>query len=134
MAEGLSVALPLSMDTVDGAYALNKSMRRMAEQNLKMVLLTSPGERVMQPDFGVGIRNYLFEQNARGLTAGLKQRIQNQVTKYLPYMIITDLKVFSPTMVEYGPNVTDNTRLNVLISYAVPTLSISSTFAIAVEA
>ena len=134
MAEGLSVALPLSMDTVDGAYALNKSMRRMAEQNLKMILLTSPGERVMQPDFGVGIRNYLFEQNARGLTAGLKQRIQNQVTKYLPYMIITDLKVFSPTMVEYGPNVTDNTRLNVLISYAVPTLSISSTFAIAVEA
>ncbi len=134
MAEGLSVALPLTMDPVDGAYALNKSVRRMAEQNLKMVLLTAPGERVMSPDFGVGIRNYLFEQSGRGLTEAIRKRIKDQVTKYLPYLIITDLQIFNPTITGYAPNVTDNTQLNILISYTVPTLSIRSTFTIAVEA
>ena len=49
MAEGLSVALPLRIDEIDGAYGLNKDIITMAEQNLKMVVLTSPGERVMEP-------------------------------------------------------------------------------------
>ena len=61
MAEGLSVALPLAVNTTDGAYALNKDLESMADQNLKMVILTNPGERIMQPDFGSGIRQLLFE-------------------------------------------------------------------------
>jgi len=40
MAEGLSVALPLAVNTTDGAYALNKDLESMANQNLKMVILT----------------------------------------------------------------------------------------------
>ena len=58
MAEGLSVKLPLQVNTVDGAYALNKNLEEMAEQNLKMVILTNPGERVMIPEFGAGIRQF----------------------------------------------------------------------------
>mgnify|MGYP003354002300 CR=1 FL=1 len=31
------------------------------KQNFKILLLTNPGERVHFPKFGVGLRNYLFE-------------------------------------------------------------------------
>ena len=79
MAEGLAVALPLSVDPVDGPYGLHKDIIPMAEQNLKMVILTSPGERVMNPDFGVGIRNYLFAQNNPGTLNAIKENIYQQV-------------------------------------------------------
>ena len=39
MAEGLSVALPLRVDPVDGAYGLNKRITQVASQNLKMIIL-----------------------------------------------------------------------------------------------
>ena len=60
MAEGLSVALPLRIDPIDGAYGLNKKVSEVASQNLRMIILTSPGERIMYPEFGVGIRQFLF--------------------------------------------------------------------------
>ena len=30
----------------------------MIKQNLKMLILTNPGERVMDPEFGVGIKQF----------------------------------------------------------------------------
>ena len=57
---GISPKLPLTRDKQDG-YALNKTELDSIKQNVKMVVLTSPGERVMDPSFGVGIRKYLFE-------------------------------------------------------------------------
>jgi len=57
---GISVKLPLSRDPESG-YKLNKTLKQVARQNLKMLVLTAPGERIMIPEFGVGLRNYLFE-------------------------------------------------------------------------
>ena len=59
MSKGLSPKLPLTKDPQDG-YALNKEYVELVQQNLKMILLTAPGERIMEPEFGVGLRNYLF--------------------------------------------------------------------------
>ena len=57
---GFAPKLPLARDTGDG-FALIKNFENMIKQNLKMLVLTSPGERIMIPDFGVGLRRYLFE-------------------------------------------------------------------------
>ena len=56
---GIAPKLPLQLDEVDG-YRLTKTIKETVQQNLKMIVLTSPGERIMNPDFGVGLRNYLF--------------------------------------------------------------------------
>lgn len=56
----LSVALPLKYSSIDG-FEMNKDLKSLFRQNLKMLILTDPGERVMQPDFGVGMRRYLFQ-------------------------------------------------------------------------
>ena len=114
MAEGVSLALPLRMDSIDGAYALNKNIVTMTEQNLKMIVLTAPGERIMEPNFGVGVRNYLFQQNTSATAGIIRNRIEQQVKAYLPYVQIADLQVFSPT-VQYGnSDALDNTRLNIM--------------------
>ena len=122
MAQGLAVALPLKIDAVDGAYGLHKDLESMAAQNLKMVILTSPGERVMIPEFGVGIRNFIFEPNNPGTKEAITQRIQNQVSKYLPYINLIGVELFSSNIMG-SP---DNTTLILKIKYSVPAANIVS--------
>jgi len=129
MAEGLSVALPLRIDPVDGVYGLNKTLVDMATQNLKMVILTSPGERIMEPEFGVGVRNYLFAQNSPGLSSQLRDRISQQVSKYLPYISLNNLQVFSPSI----SGDTDNTRLNIIINYSIPAANVVADLTIPIK-
>jgi len=48
----------------DGPAVFNSSYttKEQVKSNLINLLLTTPGERLMNPTFGVGIRNLLFEQ------------------------------------------------------------------------
>ena len=85
MASGLSPKLPLQKDAIDG-YTLNKTYAEMVSQNLKMLILTAPGERIMDPEFGVGIRNYLFEANLNTTYQEIESRIQLQVGRYMPFL------------------------------------------------
>jgi len=132
MAEGLSVALPLRIDPIDGAYGLNRTLTQVAAQNLRMVILTSPGERIMFPDFGVGIRRYLFEQNTTSTLGVIRSRIEQQVSTYLPYIRILDLSVDSPEVV--GSVVeTDKSRVLIRIRYSVPSANVVSDLTIPVS-
>tara|TARA_R110002020_G_scaffold29564_1_gene93176 strand:- start:1533 stop:1937 length:405 start_codon:yes stop_codon:yes gene_type:complete len=126
MAEGLSVALPLRVDPVDGAYGLNKRITQVASQNLKMIILTSPGERIMNPEFGVGVRRYLFENNTGGTLETIKTRIRSQVATYLPYINILQLDVSSPPIPGGLPGDIDETRVNITIKYSVPSANVVS--------
>jgi len=111
MAEGLSIMLPLVLDKEAGPYKMNKTLEDVAEQNLKMIVLTSPGERVMNPAFGVGIRNYLFELDSPFAVSDIQTRIKSQVRSYAPYIGLkkVDINIDS-----------DNGTLFVRINYRLP--------------
>ena len=94
MSEGLSPKLPLTLDASDG-YGLNKTYKEMVKQNMKMIILTAPGERIMDPLFGVGLRNYLFEQNEPSVYGEIEAKIRAQVNKYLGFVEILGID-FSP--------------------------------------
>jgi phage baseplate assembly protein W len=87
---GISIKLPLSLDPDDG-YKLNKTLKEVARQNLKMLVLTAPGERIMIPEFGVGIRNYLFENMSSDVFFDLKSEIISQAETYFPYITINSV-------------------------------------------
>ena len=90
MASGYSPKLPISRDLDDG-YALTKSLEQVASQNLKHLLLTSPGERMMDPDFGVGLKRYLFEMRTEEVNYEMNSKIREQVSKYLSYIVIQNI-------------------------------------------
>lgn len=92
MSRGLSPSLPLSRDPQDG-YKLNKSYVNMVKQNIKMLLLTAPGERMMDPMFGVGMRNYLFRLNAPEVRSEIRAKITQQVNKYMPFIEIKEIDI-----------------------------------------
>tara|TARA_Y100001937_G_C7014124_1_gene282352 strand:+ start:281 stop:685 length:405 start_codon:yes stop_codon:yes gene_type:complete len=88
---GISVKLPLTYDFEDGPYALNKKLVDVVQQNFKMLLLTIPGERIMNTDFGVGIQRYLFENDTIELRSKLSSRIKSQVGKYMSFIKVRDV-------------------------------------------
>lgn len=85
---GISPALPLTRDPGSPGYRLNKTMFEVIRQNFKNLVLTSPGERMMIPDFGAGIRNYLFQPNNSSTQSEIRSAIEVQVNKYMPFISI----------------------------------------------
>ena len=78
---GLSPKLPLVLDRTNG-YALNTTYMDVVKQNFMGLVLTLPGERIMDPDFGVGIRQYLFEIDDDGIRSAVRTRIISQAAKF----------------------------------------------------
>ena len=92
---GIAVKLPVTRDKLDG-IKLVKTYSELSLQNLKMLVLTVPGERVMDPDFGVGARRFLFEQMTQATFDSFKSRLLQQQQKYLPYLTIQEVQFISP--------------------------------------
>jgi len=112
MASGYSPGLPISRDMDDG-FTLTKTLQQVSTQNLKNVIFTNPGERIMDPKFGVGIKKFLFEMNDELAEINLNEKIVEQVSKYLPYITIQNI---------HFQRIAENENLiNLLIVYKIPT-------------
>ena len=96
MASGIAVRLPLKEDNVNGPYGLIKNYVELARQNFKMLLLTSPGEKMMNPDFGVGLRRYLFELNGSTTYAEINDRIHSQTKRYMSFIQLNKIDFSVP--------------------------------------
>jgi|TARA_R100000315_G_C5190202_1_gene110859 phage baseplate assembly protein W len=94
--QGLSVSLPLTYDNEDGPYRLNKTLKQVVKQNFKNLILTSPGERVMLPTFGAGVRRLLFEPLTSETFSKVSQRISSQVTKFMSFLKIENISFITP--------------------------------------
>jgi|ETNvirenome_6_85_1030632.scaffolds.fasta_scaffold00891_11 hypothetical protein len=112
---GFSPALPIRRSSQDG-IALTKNMLEVIKQNLKNLVLTNPGERVMLPLFGVGIKRVLFEMNNAKTQAALIGAIESQVAKYMPFLSIDNVDFQSRS------ELIDPNGINVRIIYHVTPL------------
>jgi len=54
---------------------------------IEQVLFTSPGERVMRPDFGSGVLALVFEPNSTTLAATTQMIVQGALQQYLSDLI-----------------------------------------------
>jgi phage baseplate assembly protein W len=100
----------------NSGFHMIDSLKVNIKQNLKMLILTNPGERVMQPNFGVGIRRFLFEVVGEEVYAEIDSKIKEQVSLYLPYLKITRVQFIR------DPN--NENRINLKIVYSVPRISL----------
>jgi|9_EtaG_2_1085328.scaffolds.fasta_scaffold14486_2 hypothetical protein len=89
---GFGPKLPVGVSRSEG-FALTKTLAENVKQNLKNLILTSPGERVMIPEFGVGIRNFLFENIDSTLTGRVESAIVNQIEIFMPALEIINLDI-----------------------------------------
>ena len=100
--------LPLEINNYNDFEYISDPLKNI-RQNLKMIILTNPGEKIMDPGYGLGIRNYLFEPTAgklgvdvdeagyRKFTLGNYQQdifdeLVRQTNKYNPEIYIENIK------------------------------------------
>jgi phage baseplate assembly protein W len=94
MANGINVKLPMVLDPDDG-IKLNKTFEAAIRQNFINLLFTIKGERVMIPEFGVGLSTFLFEQDTIQTRQDIIERIREQLSNYLPVVELEEIKFLS---------------------------------------
>jgi len=104
------------MTTLDHPYHFDGSGRTASTDALdhirdliEQVLFTSPGERVMRPDFGAGLLALVFEPNSTTLAATTQFLVQSGLQQHL-----SDLIAVNGVAVE-----NDDAALRVTVSYTV---------------
>jgi len=100
------IALGLKLPFKDNSgrlFDVNYLSIDQAVDNLKNLLLTSKGERVMHPRFGTRLRESLFEPNFPKLVTFVTDEINAAVKFWMPYILVKDLNVTIP---EHGANQT----------------------------
>tara|TARA_R110002020_G_scaffold463822_1_gene684075 strand:+ start:199 stop:588 length:390 start_codon:yes stop_codon:yes gene_type:complete len=116
----LTPSLPLRQSTETG-YTLIKDYSKLVKQNFKNLLLTVPGERMMDPNFGIGVKRFLFEIDSPLLYDRISSKVRQQVKRYLPYLdienIIFNSAVQDPTA--------DLNSLSIIIEYRIVPLELS---------
>ena len=86
-----SPKLPVEFENGSLSSFEQSEIKELIKQNMKMILLTLPGERIMVPNFGVGIQRFLFELENSDISATLTGLIQEQVSNYLPPVTVLDI-------------------------------------------
>jgi len=76
----------------NGIFAVNYTTLTQAKDNLKNLILTKKGERLMNPNFGCDIWGLLFEQiNEETISTKIESSILDAVGTWLPYLNIEQI-------------------------------------------
>ncbi len=62
-------------------------------QSLRIILGTDQGERVMRPDFGAGLRSFVFGPLSATMLQKIKSRTQDALVKWEPRIDVLQVKV-----------------------------------------
>lgn len=95
-----SLAFP-NMINVAGNRVSVKSDKDSVTNRVRLLLLTDPTELYNSPDFGVGLKRYLWQYNTANTSALIRDRIVQQLRKYEPSVVadatsFADGLIFSP--------------------------------------
>ena len=83
----IGVAFPLDQKNM---FKGTETIQEQNKANLINLLLTYPGERINLPDYGIGLKNLLFEQQID--LENLKENIQQQALIHIPSIRIQDIQ------------------------------------------
>ena len=61
------------------------------------ILSTSPGERLMLPTFGAGIKDYVFQPNSQVICARLQTAVQKALTQWEPRIQVVSVQATPST-------------------------------------
>ena len=86
----VGISLPFNGPAV---FKSNYQTKDSIKYNLINFFLTNPGERPLNPTFGGGIRNFIFEQIHNDNIEFLLEDISLKVRNYFPNVQVEDLNV-----------------------------------------
>ena len=103
----IGVSLPFNGP---GVFNSTYTTKDQIKSNLVNLLLTSTGERVMNPNFGTELKRFLFEGITDSNSEILKNSVLNSIAIYIPEMTVINIII--------QPN-TDYNSIDLNIDYVV---------------
>ncbi len=85
----------------------------LVHQSILIILGTSPGERVMRPDFGCGINELVFAPNNASTAAIVAFHVREALLKWEPRIEVREVNA--------APDPDEENRLNIEIDYVIKT-------------
>jgi phage baseplate assembly protein W len=89
---GTGLRFPIRPDPLTGGLPRVSGMDRI-RQSIEQILDTEPGERIMMPEFGCGLRRYLMEPNTLTTRTAIAKDIETALTRWEPRIQLTDVSV-----------------------------------------
>ena len=97
-------------------FTPNYQTRDAIKSNLINFFLTNPGERPGNPEFGGGLREFIFSQIEENNLEYLKEDIQSKLSANFPNIVVEQLRVLETP---------DTNTITINITYSIPNTGIN---------
>ncbi|GAA5193521.1 GPW/gp25 family protein [Rugosimonospora acidiphila] len=95
----------------DGTVLRSAEPDGAVDDAVRMILSTAPGERVMRPDYGCAIQDYVFALVDSGTAGQISQAVREALAEWEPRIDVVDVTTTQDPQ--------DPRRLSVAITYQV---------------
>ena len=92
----------------EGFFYKTKTVLEQSKANLRNLLLTTPGERIFQPEFGSQLKSIVFEQGAN-IPDRIEEAVRSATDNFLSYINI--INVFT---------IQEQNQVNIQVEFSVP--------------
>jgi len=82
-------------DSGDGWFASTKTTIEAVKNNIRNLLNTNQGERLMQPEIGLDLRGLLFNQIDEDVIIGVQNSILDTFEYWLPFVEVRDIQIIT---------------------------------------
>jgi phage baseplate assembly protein W len=107
----VGISLPIQITNV--AFTQTFQTIDQLKSNIKNLLLTVRGERMMQPEFGCGLYELLFEMNTDEFNQTVEDEIRTSLQKWLPIVTVDEV------IVEESNVLRDTNQFNVSLKFSI---------------
>ena len=87
----VGIDLPFNGNAV---FKSNFQTKDAIKNNLINFFLTNPGDRYLNPTFGGGLREFIFEQLSNDNITFLQSDIEQKIQQFFPNIIVDSLDIF----------------------------------------
>lgn len=88
----IGITLPIQRGN-GGYFAQSYQTSEQVKSNIKNLILTRKGERLMHPTFGTDLYNTLFSQNTDNLETEIERSIDRAIQEWMPYVSVNEILV-----------------------------------------
>tara|TARA_B100000902_G_C27182902_1_gene849854 strand:- start:84 stop:572 length:489 start_codon:yes stop_codon:yes gene_type:complete len=90
----VGIDLPIRRDDIkDGWFASTTTTIEAVKNNIRNLLNTNQGERLMQPTLGLNLKRMLFEQIDEESIIGIQDSILDTFNFWLPFVQVKDIQL-----------------------------------------
>jgi len=111
----IGVNLPFN---APGVFEPNYLTKDAIKNNLINFFLTNPGERIENPLFGAGLRNFIFSQIQTDNLDFIKEDVQTKINDNFNNISVEEINVF---------RIIDENTIKINITYSIPNTGINDT-------